>query len=244
MYKSFQSMNTQSSLWWSYCIGLSFLACTEPYGLDEDFPERPIMIDIAGSDLAGESAGDVAGDVAGEAAGEEAPVIEYNFVVVKDTSDDTNPDGTPGVDICDIAVTCDGEAVFQVEGIFIFRGSPVCDGSNNDNCLCRYEVPGQCGGVDRSEEYRVFDENVSCENDDWTSLGINGSIALNFDIHSCTEVNVTVTEKVSPEYESFIVALCRSADVFASNTMSGDDCIELGGYTGGGVAEFSWTNPF
>ena len=203
--------------------------------------------DIAG-ETAGETAGEAAGETAGEAAGEETPVVEYNFVVVKDTTtgdDNINGAGTPGVDICDVAVTCDGEAVITAEEIYISRGSEDCDGDNSEDCLCRAEeIPGVCGGTDRSNKDNVFDEDVSCEGDSYTSLGIDGSVAVEFTgLNACAEVSVSVTEKVGDEDESFVAGLCQSADVDLSDMMLGDACAEIVSNSDGGVADFTWSNP-
>lgn len=186
--------------------------------------------------------------------GGEVPVIEYTFVVVQDTSTDVNLRGTPGADICDIEVKCDnvsyGQLMDPTYDISITRGSPDCNGENAEEptagCLCRSEMNADCGGTDRSDENRAYDDDISCEGDDYTSLGMGGRLSLELPaIAGCGEVTVTVSEYTgnTPTAESFVAALCSEKNVDLNEMMFGDTCVEATNGTDGDSTTFTWTNP-
>jgi hypothetical protein len=208
-----------------------------------------------GGDVAGDTGGDTGGEVTGgEVTGGEVPVLEYTFVVVQDTSTDVNLSGTPGADICDIAVECDGVAYGDLEGseydIFITRGSPDCNGENagepTTGCLCRSEMNADCGGTDRSDEERAYDDDLSCTGDDYTSLGMGGRYTLELPaLAGCREVEVTVAEYQgnTPTDESFVAALCSEKDVDLNEMMFGDACVQVTNGADGEATTFTWNNP-
>lgn len=198
-----------------------------------------------GGDTAGDIAGDIAGDNAGDTAGDIAEVTAYNYVVVQDNTSDINDDGTPGVDICEIDVACDDTAIEDANVVSNLGDSPVCDGSNNDNCVCTEAVDGICGGTNRADETLVFDGDATCEGDNWASTGINGHIALEISgLSECGKVDVTVTEKDGPNNESYVVALCDDVANFDFNEMMfGDSCEVIGSSEASGETNFSWEAP-
>jgi len=196
--------------------------------------------DTAGGETAGGDDGGTPGDgEGGDTAGD--AVTAYDKVVIVDTTTEVNDDGTPGVDICEILVECDGSELD--DSAFVQEpGSPVCDGSNNDNCLCVDAVDGICGGTDRTDGSFAFDGDASCENDNWLSLGIGGAIAYeNSGLEMCAAIDVTVTERDGPQMESYTAALCSSDvnEFDISNMLFNEACTELGS-GGSGTTPFSW----
>ena len=164
----------------------------------------------AGDEAGAEGGAEVAqkrGSEAGAEGGEEVEVTTYEVVVVRDTTadDQTNADGTPGADLCEVDVVCDGESLGGDRSVAIETGSPACDGSNGTNCVC----PGNgfsedvCGsGVNRQDETLVFDGDASCEEGNYASLGMGGVFTLEVEeIATCANVEVAVTEKAGGENE-------------------------------------------
>jgi len=211
-------------------------------GADEECEE--------GGAVGGETgAGDAAGETAGDDAGAE-PVAAYTRVIVIDTTTDVNNDGVPGVDICEIEVSCDGGPVNGDNASFAYdpeaSESPICDGSNGDNCLCKNQVNPTCtSGIDRTDGELAFNGDAAC-GDDYVSLGISGYIEYdNPALASCSSIDVTVTEKEGPNEESYNVALCTDAadNINISEMMFGDACETIGSGTDGGSTSFSWSAP-
>jgi hypothetical protein len=201
--------------------------------------------DNAGSETAGGDTAGAPGDSAGDSAGD--AVTTYGKVVVLDTTTDINADGTPGVDICEILVECDGAELDGGEFVQDPGESPTCDGSNDANCLCVDAVEGICGGTDRTDGSFAFDGDASCEGDNWVSIGINGAIVYeNSGLEMCAAIDVSVTERGGPQTETYITALCSSDlsvnDIDVSNMLFGDSCVELG-RGGEGTQAFSWAAP-
>ena len=126
-------------------------------------------------------------------------------------------------------------------------GSPACDGSNGDNCVCDGStMDAPCSsGIDRGNAEWIFDGDDSCEGDNWSSLGIDGYVSLEVDgLADCANVGVTVTEKAGNNEESYIVALCDdAASLNYSEMMFGDSCTVLGSGSDGGASEFQWEAP-
>jgi hypothetical protein len=201
--------------------------------------------DTAG-EVAGDSGGDSGGDSAGDSAGDDMPATAYNHVVVLDNTTDINADGTPGVDICEVDVSCDGSPVADASVVSNLGSSPVCDGTNDVNCVCDGEVVGVCtSGKNRADESLVFDGDASCDGDNWASTGINGYIALEVEgLSECASVDVTVNEKDGEQEESYVVALCDDVANFDfSEMMFGDSCVVIGSAAASGESTFSWEAP-
>lgn len=197
--------------------------------------------EVAGGDVAG-------GDVAGEAAGDDTPVVTYNQVVVVDTTTDINNDGTPGVDICEVDIACDGQPVGNVANIEqSFGDSPSCNADNGDNCVCDgTEMRGVCtSGTDRADKNLTFDGDASCEGDNWSTVGISGYLSYQSESFAdCGSIDVTVTERDGNNDESYIVALCGDvANINISEMMFGDACAVLGSAETSGTSTFSWEAP-
>ena len=248
------------------CVGFMMTACP-----DDDCSSDEAGTEAAGSEAeaeaggddsceeagteAGAEAGTEAGAEAGTEAGTEVEVTTYELVVVKDTSEEINDDGTPGADLCEVDVVCDGMSLGGDRTVNIALGSsPFCDGSNAENCVCPGDgfTGAPCSsGKDRSNEQVVFDGDASCDNDNYASLGIDGTFTIEIEeLASCGTVGVTVTEKAGVENEQYIVALCDSAaSLEFSNMMFGDDCALIGSAEatmGDGEAvsqTFSWEAP-
>ena len=198
-------------------------------------------------EAAGEAAGDEAGGEAGDEAGAEVEVAAFSSVVIQDITEDINDDGTPGVDICEISLTCDGTPISEV-AIGVEPGSDWCDGSNNDNCICPGEaIEGICGGTDRGNSDWLFDDDDSCSGDNWTSIGINGRIVVDAEIEACDQIDVSVAEKddgAGMEVEGFIVALCSDTSALEYNElMFGDACVVIGSAENGGSNTWTWNRP-
>ena len=217
----------------------------EEAGGDDACEEAGVMAGESAGETAG---GDEGGDEAGAEAGTEVEVTAYNFVVVQDTTEDINNDGTPGVDICEIDIVCGGDPVSSVN-VDVMPGSEACaaDGSNSENCICDgSHSEAVCGsGTNRGNAEWLFDGDSSCEGDNWTSIGIDGYASLEVEgLADCASVDVTVTEKDGPNNESYIVALCDSAEnLNYSAMMFGDSCAVIGSAETAGSNTFNWEAP-
>lgn len=219
-------------------------AGSEEEGESDDSCEEGGDIGGDSNGIAGEAGSDGGSDggEAGSSGGDDMPATAYNHVVVQDNTTDINTDGTPGVDICEVDVTCDGTSVDDAS-VVSSLGSPVCNGSNDDNCVCDGAVVGVCtSGKNRADESLIFDGDSSCEDDNWASTGINGFFALEIDgLSECESVAVTVTERVGEQTESYVVALCDDVANFSfSEMMFGDSCMVIGSAGDGGMSSFSW----
>jgi hypothetical protein len=199
--------------------------------------------DEGGETAGGETAG---GETAGgDAAGAE-PVVTYNQVVVVDTTTDINDDGTPGVDICEVDIACDGAPVGMIDDIKQdFGDSPSCNADNGDNCVCDgTEMRGVCtSGTDRANKQLTFDNDASCEGNNYSSVGISGYLSyVSSSFADCGTIDVTVTERDGNNDESYIVALCGDiANININEMMFGDVCAVLGSAATSGTSNFSWS---
>ena len=243
-------------------VGLMMTACPDD---DCDGEEAGDEAAASEEEAAGEDSCEEAGTEAGTEADTEADteveVTAYNIVVVQDTSTEINDQGTPGADICEIEIACDGIDIRTANISSIEDGSPTCDGSNRMECVCG-DGDGSiepCGsGIDRGNVDWMFDGDASCDGDNWTSLGMDGMVSIKPDtdagepaLADCASVAVTVTEKAGPQNESYIIALCdNAANLNYSEMMFGDSCAILGSAeTGAGDGEavpsetFSWEAP-
>ena len=215
-------------------VSVSLTACPDDCATDEGGAEGGAA-EGGAADCGGATAG--AGTTAGTPAGTDAgagttggtvtePTV-YNMVVIMDMTTDINNDGTPGVDILEVDFTCESDVeVSSVDGEL---GSPVCDGSNGDNCVCQETVAPTCtSGIDRSD----FNSAYDADEETYVSLGIEGSLGFIFtgDVNGCT---VTVREKQGTNEESYAVFACPES------AGSPDDCIQVGEATD--TAEASYT---
>ena len=198
--------------------------------------------EVAGDEAAGdEVAGDeVAGDEAGAEAGTEMPVSEFTLVLIQDISRESSGDGLTGVDICEVNLACDSEVLVNAN-IDIELGSPICDGTNDAECVCSSEVVETlCSGIDHTDASLVFDGDPSCGNDNWTTLGINGALWMEADLVGCDSIDVNVIELVESEQEGYMVALCLERKETASINFS-EDCMVIGEVENGGESSFFWS---
>ena len=196
-------------------VGLSLTACPD----DECATDAGVEAGAEGGAAGGDECleGGVEGGVEGG-----AEAVVYSVIVIQDNTDDINNDGTPGVDLCEIDIECADGAVTEAAGS-LQSGSPECDGSNNDDCICREEVAGICGGTDRGDDSLIFD-GIYCDEDgdNYASVGIGGEYTLDtgVDLMGC---DVTVHEKKGSNAESYLVYACP-----ADYTTLVDDCVEIG----------------
>ena len=157
--------------------------------------------------------------------GEAPPASTYNYVIILDTSTEINADGTPGADIGEVTVTCDGAAVSgAIDPASNTGDSAACDGSNGENCIC----PGNgftedvCGsGTNRGNTALTIDGTSSADDaQNYASIGSGGKLVLVFadDLSGC---DVVVDEVVGGDAESYEVYVCASAD-------EGGDCANGG----------------
>lgn len=251
-------LNSKTLLTYLLTLMVGFMMTACPDECDEETAgaeagseeEMAAGAEDACADEGGEAAGgDVAGTPAeaGTPAGGE-PAVAYNQVVVVDTTTDINDDGTPGVDICEVDIACDGEAVGMIDNIAqSFGDSPSCNADNGDNCVCDgTEMRGVCtSGTDRANKELTFDGDASCENDNWSTVGISGYLAYeSASFADCGSIDVTVTERDGNNDESYIVALCGDvADINISEMMFGDACAVIGSAETSGTSNFSWSAP-
>ena len=207
-------------------VSVSLTACPDDCGTEEGGAEGGAAggaEDCGGAEgatTAGSVGGAIGGATGGAVAGTDTPATVYSLIVVFDDTTDVNNDGTPGVDICEVNIDCtDAEA--QLDAANSGLGSEVCDGTNNDNCVCRDAVAGICGGTDRGDIELAYDGDASCSGDNYVSLGING--ALMFDVgQDANGCNVSVFEKQGPNEESYRVFACPN------DFQDVNDCIEVG----------------
>ena len=204
----------------------------------ECFPVEEVMdsrVEVESGDL----------DSGVEVGGNEVPIVEvpldddfhYKFLVIQDKSTDINNNGTPGVDICEISVDCNG-AVDPSDFYLGPTDSPVCDGSNDDNCLCVDAVDGVCRGTNRNDVNFAFDGNVACSPDGFVSLGINGTIIAEYDLENglagCFLTVHELNKDGSGDGEVYQVGICQNdTDVNLDDAlMAGGNCVNLGSGTG------------
>ena len=208
-------------------VGLSLTACP-----DDECADDLLGGDEGGADVAaggdecleggagGEGGADMGGE-GGEGGAGGAETTAYRYIVIVDETEDVNDDGTPGIDVCEVDIICDGlEAAIDLENSAL--GSDDCDGSNGENCICRDAVEGICGGTDRGDLSLAYNGNYCDTDDDYVSLGIGG--VLTFDLgegNDANGCNVDVFEKSGTNEEIFSVYACADADL--------NDCIIVEG---------------
>jgi hypothetical protein len=195
-------------------VSVSLTACTDDCANDEGGAADCGGTDAGAGTTAGTTAGTDAGTDAG--AGTTTEPTVYNTVIIMDMSSDINNDGTPGADILEVDFSCESD--IDVSELGGELGSPVCDGSNGENCVCQETVAPTCtSGIDRSDFNTAYDGDYET----YVSLGIEGSIGFLFtgDVNGCT---VTVHEKQGTNTESYAVFACPE-------TAEGpEDCIQVG----------------
>jgi len=219
-------------------VGLSMTACPDDScdddllggdaagaaGGADDCEEGGVTGGATGGAMGGAMGGDMGGDMGGATGGVETV---YNTLVIYDETADVNDDGTPGVDVCEIEVTCDNdERAYENDYLgALGETSPACNGENNDNCVCVEAVPGICGGTDRSNFDLAFDGLYCDADDNYVSLGINGSIEAIYDV-DLLGCSVEVYEKGGNNTEGYAVYACPED----YETLD-DDCIYVDGFT-------------
>jgi len=231
-------------------VSVSMIACPddcEEDGGAEAGAEAEAGDEAGAEECGGTDGGALGGDVApggddiggidgGTDAGSEVPAGPvYTTIFVLDTSTFVDDDGTPGADVCEVTVSCDDDSTVNTGTADVAADtgtSPACDGSNNDNCICRDAVEGICGGTDRGDKNLSFD-GMSCDTpDNYTSVGMGGYLSYGFDgdLAGCT---VSVEENGdNGNDESYIIYACTSAE------WSEETCMEIGmSSTTGGNAE-------
>ena len=232
-------------------LALSLGGCIKDYPDYEECADE--QCETTGGDLASvdEAGTSMAGlDVSPEAgtSDQSETVQAYDQILIIDTTDDINSEGTPGVDICEVDIICDGQAVATISEIEQdFGESPSCNGENDDHCLCEgTEARGPCNsGIDRTNKSLTFDGDASCEGDNWASVGIHGYLLYQSESFvDCASIDVTVTEKTGLNDERYIVALCSDlSNLNISEMMFGDTCTVLGPPASSGRTTFSWSAP-
>jgi hypothetical protein len=171
---------------------------------------------VTGGATGGAMGGDMGGDMGGATGGAETV---YNTLVIVDETTDVNDDGTPGVDICEIEVTCDDDPAIENDH-YGELGSEECNGENDENCVCVEAVPGICGGTDRSDFSLAFDGTTcDADGDNYVSLGQEGVIEAYYDVN-LLGCSVKVYEKGGRNTEGYSVSVCPEVG----------DCIEVGGF--------------
>lgn len=175
-------------------FGIGAAAC-DVDDSESDCNEAGVCGDAGAGGMAGEG---------GEGGGE--PAVEYNWVIIFDSSAEENMAGTPGVDICGVVFNCGADdfppdaAGGHVEGDGL-----VCDGSNMD-------APCE-SGTDRGDPNAAADDGSSCDAgsspSDYVSLGVSGQVALDagVDLQGCT-INIIELDGGSTPMESYSVYVC------------------------------------
>ena len=123
---------------------------------------------------------------------------------------DISPNGTPGADVCEVAVVCPMNIPNIIESTHLRGESEECNGTNNDHCLCTEEIDDICtSGVNRSNESLAYDGNDQC-GDNYMSLGINGQLVLGYDtdLIGCT---IRVVELAGNDREGYSVNVCTDS---------------------------------
>ncbi len=155
----------------------------------------------------------------------------YSVLLIRDISTEINGTGTPGADICGVAVDCGGEAVTSDARPYYAPGSGGICGQGTDQ-----EPEGRCSsGIARDNPYAALDDGMVCEPADpdpnfddsrscYVSLGIDGELGVDFgrDLQGCT---ITIVEHVGRDaenYEVFICAANADGDPDTADCLNGD----------------------
>ena len=142
-----------------------------------------------------------------------APVeATYSWIELSDLSVIENGQGTPGADICGVAVECGEEPVASVSVALEAGTGAVCSEVN----------PPECSAV-RDDPAAAMDDGMSCDAEsapsDYVSVGVGGRLWFDFgqDLRGCT---VTVVELEGRDDEPYEVRVCADA--------TRDDCLDDG----------------
>jgi len=221
-------------------VGLTMTACPDSECDDDLLGGTEVGGALGGAEdceeggaLGGETGGAIGGETGGmtggETGGAEEPV--YNTLVVFDTtgvSDDDN--GTPGADICEIDIVCNGETVSADDiTVYLELSTPGCSETDSSACICdgeRQDGPPSCGTTDRSDDISndsndivVYDTNLCEDGDDpYVSLGSGGRVIIevageDVDLREC---EIAVYE--AGEDEAYGAEVCPELD--------SEDCVD------------------
>ncbi len=204
----------------SLCCAVT--ACTE---LEEDCGDGDICDAGVG---AGGEIGEGGADGEGGAV---EPEPDYSIVLIRDISTEINGAGTPGSDICGVAVDCGGEAVTSNRVPTYDPGTGGICGQGTDQ-----EPVGECdSGVARNNPNAALDDGMVCEPVDpdpnfddnrscYVSLGIDGELGVNFgrDLQGCTITIVEHAGRDTENYEVFICAADANGDPDTDTCLNGD----------------------
>jgi hypothetical protein len=162
-----------------------------------------------GGDAGGMTGGDTGGMTGGDTGGMTGGMTTapYTYLVIQDTSDDVNNDGTPGADVCEVTIECPMAAPAVSAAELNIGESELCDGSNGMNCICTEEMNATCSsGINRGDETVAYDGDATCE-DNYVSIGEEGQLVLAYDA-DLTGCTINIVEKSGNDSEGYIVAIC------------------------------------
>jgi hypothetical protein len=214
-------------------VGLSMTACPDD-SCDDDLLGGTDLLGGAtggaedceeGGAIGGETGGAIGGAMGGDMGGATGGAeTVYNTLIILDETTDVNDDGTPGVDICEIEVTCNDEPAIENDYVG-YLGSDECNGENGENCVCIEPVEPTCtSGIDRGDFSLAFDgATCDADGDNYVSLGQDGDIEATYDVN-LLGCSVKVYEKGGRNTEGYSVFACPA------DYESLEDCIEVGGF--------------
>lgn len=137
-----------------------------------------------------------------------APRGPYPWVVVVDRSPFENEAGRPGADVCGASARCEDGPFVAREAVFGVGEGGICPNAPPEECL---------DGTARDDANAALDDGFRCDDaqagtSDYVSLGMTGTLALNFgrDLRGCV---VNVVEHVGELTEAYEVYLCETQDV-------------------------------
>jgi hypothetical protein len=123
-----------------------------------------------------------------------------------------NMDGTPGSDICGATVDCGSGAEIAVTATFTEGSGGVCPDP-------QAVMDGECGSmIARNVGDNALADGSVCEGQtgmtsDYVSLGVDGTLALKFEVDSIQGCTVTVSELTGADDEAYEVHVCETADL-------------------------------
>lgn len=165
--------------------------------------------------------------------GADTEVFTYSHVVVVDTSDVENQNGTPGVDICGMIVTCDGRESTAIDSTFDEGSGSICSA-------------GEAGcSADRGVRSAAEDNGARCDANsipsDYVSIGVDGTLILQMAANRPVAIGCTVEviELRGRDVESYDVYVCTE-NIPPANATEGE-CTKLGSVSSGGSASFDVT---
>jgi len=210
--------------------------CEDDSGVDGGNDTAGTDTDPGGAETGGTDGGAETGGT--ETAG------DFSYVIIQDDSIDTNNDGTPGADICEVTVTCAGEDLSPSDYDSDMGTSEPCDGDNGDNCVCEGTeiVEPTCTSGNDRYDVNVVSDGFSCGEDNgvspYMSLGKGGVAIFDYgqDLTGCT---VTVEEAEGSDVEGYIVAVCNTGDInMGVELLAGEDCAAIQSASDGGSSSF------